>query len=359
MKFCIEGFLGKQHSWSVVNQHIARELIRSGYNIDLCSTNGTDHFPNDLLMNLKPSLNSDYDCQISYTAMINFPKYLSHGKRNRFGIWNYEFTKLPSGQAKFANEIDYLLPSSNFSRNIFIENGVSENKIKVIHHGIDPKAFEVKPFVLNTKKSFKILANIAQPHIRKNLPGLLNAFGKAFNKKDDVCLVLKVVDKKPEKSFEVSFAKEFGIFKQKYPIHAECLLIKDFIPNIESLYKSVDCVFTMTHAECFYLPGLEGLFANNIVISPKYGGQLDYLNDNNSLLIDGKKIVAPQAAQYWEGFVGKSEMFDPNIDDAVEKLRHAYHNSKRLKNEFYENSKAVLRNFTWQKVTKDILDLIK
>jgi glycosyltransferase involved in cell wall biosynthesis len=357
MDFCIEGFLGKQHSWSVVNQHIARELIQQGHNIDLSSTNGNEFLPTDLISNFRP-LKSEYDCQISYTAMINFPNYLCHGRQNRFGIWNYEFTKLPSGQAKFANVTDYFLPSSKFSYEIFANNGVSEEKMRVVHHGIDPAAFNVEPFKLNTKKSFKILANIAQPHIRKNLSGLLNAFGKAFNKNDDVCLVLKVVDKKPDKSFEVSFAKEYAIFNQKFPNHAECLVIKSFITNIESLYKSVDCVFTMTHAECFYLPGLEGLFANNIVISPRYGGQLDYLNDDNSLLIDGKMIVAPQAAQYWEASKG-SEMFDPNIDDAVEKLRFAYQNSKQLKEKFIENSKSILPNFTWKKVVKDIVRLIK
>ena len=357
MDFCIEGFLGKQHSWSVVNQHIARELIQQGHSVDLSSTNGDQFLPSDLVSNFGP-LKSEYDCQISYTAMINFPNYLSHGKRNRFGIWNYEFTKLPSGHAKFANVIDYFFPSSKFSYEIFANNGVPEDRMKIIHHGINQEAFDIEPYKLNTRKSFKILANIAQPHIRKNLPGLLNAFGKAFDKKDDVCLVLKVVDKKPDKSFEVSFAKEYAIFNQKFPNHAECLIIKSFIPNIESLYRSVDCVFTMTHAECFYLPGLEGLFAGNIVISPRYGGQLDFLDDHNSLLIDGKMIQAPPQAQYWEASRG-SEMFDPNIDDAVEKLRFAYSNSKQLKEKFIENSKSILPNFTWKKIVGDIVQLIK
>lgn len=356
MEFCIQGFLGKQHSWSVVNQNIARELHNAGHNVDLESTNGMTCVPNDIFPLFK-TLKNHYDAQLSYTAMINFPKYLSHGSKNRFGIWNYEFTKLPLGHAKYVKFIDWFLPSSQFSYQIFAENGVSTNKMKVISHGINYKKYqEAKPLQLNTKKSFKILANIAQPHIRKNLPGLLEAYGKAFSKKDDVCLILKVVDKIPEKSFEVSFSKQFSLFKQKYPNSAECLILKSFITDIESLYKSVDVVFTMTHAECFYLPGLEGLAAGNIVISPKYGGQLDFLNENNSLLIDGKMIAAPLVAQYWDG-QKNSEMFDPNIDEAVEKLKFAYNNAKELKLKFQENSKTILQNFTWNKVVSDILNL--
>ncbi len=289
MKVCWFGFLGKNHSWSIVGQNISRKLIEMGHDVDLFSTNGIDHFPEDLKPYLKSwvhegqqqdghrgKLYSEYDLQLSYTAFKNFPLYFIRGNKNRFGIWNYETDILPKAFAKYSKNVDKILPSSQFSKDIFIKNGISADRQVVVPHGIHLERFQnLGKFPLKTNKKLKILANIAQPHIRKNIPGLLNAFGKAFNKNDDVCLVLKVSNKPPEHPFEVSFNTIFADFKNKYKDHAEIEIINTFITDIETLYNACDVVYTMTHTECFWMPGLEGFAANKIVISPRYGGQLE------------------------------------------------------------------------------------
>lgn len=355
MKVCIEQFLGLNHSWSCVGQNIARALHQKGHEVHVRSTNGYNNFPKDLQPLIKENLDNNYDMQISYTAMINFQKYLSHGKKNRFGIWNYEFTVLPAGFPKNIQFLDMFLPSSNFSKEIFKNNGIPEEKMKVVKHGFAVEQYKnAKPMELKTNKKIKILANIAQPHQRKNLPGLLEAFGKAFSKKDDVCLVLKVVDKIPTSTFEVSFSKCFSEFKKQFPNHAEVLIIKDFIDDIASLYKACDIVFTMAHTECFWLPGLEGLACNKIIISPRYGGQLDYLNDSNSLLVDGKVTRAPSSAHYWSSSI-YSGWFNPFIEDAVMKLKLAVSNYDELQKKFTQNSLNIIDDYTWDKVAEEIL----
>ena len=259
MKIKWQGFLGQNHSWSVVAQNISRELIRQNHDVDLISTNGLDYIPQDLSAFIKASPKGKYDMQLSYTAMKNFPQYLSDGDQNRFGIWCYEFVgknSLPSGFAKNHKYCDLLLPPSKFAKDIFLESGVPEDKLKVLPHGINSKKFlTVDALDLKLTQKVRILVNIAQPHIRKNIRGLLSAYGEAFTSKDDVVLVLKVVDKKPQQAFEVSFSKEFELFRSKYKNHAQVKLVKDFIPDIESIYKSCNVTFTMTHSECFFFSG--------------------------------------------------------------------------------------------------------
>lgn len=359
MKICWEGFLSKQHSWSHVAQNICRQLCYDGHDVHAKSTNDYVNFPKDLSHLIKDNLENNYDMQLSYTSMINFPRYLSHGNKNRFGIWNYEFTHLPQSHIKYYTFVDKILPSSNFSYQIFANNKIPLEKLRMVHHGIELEKYKAAhPLDLNTNKKFKILANIAQPHIRKNISGLFEVFGKAFTSKDDVCLILKIVDKPAEQPFEVSFKKEFAKFNNKYKKHAECLILRNFIHEMPQLYKACDAVFTMTHAEAFYLPGLEGLAANKIVIAPRYGGQLDFLNDKNSLLINGNKMRAPAEAQYWESSLF-SEMFNPDIDDAIEKLRFAYQNKDNLINSFSIESNKILNNFSWKKITNDIINIAK
>lgn len=381
MKVCWFGFLGRNHSWSIVGQNISRELIRQGHEVDLFSTNGIDHFPKDLLPNLKgfvdlntitkqedlviadqnirKMLQAEYDMQLSYTALKNFDRYFNRGNKNRFGIWNYETTVIPKAFAKQAMLIDQFLPSSNFSKEVFEKNGIPASQMTVVPHGIHLERFEnLGKYPLKTKKRFKILANIAQPHVRKNIKALLDSYGKAFTAKDDVCLILKISAKDPKNAFEVDARMHLKLFNEKYRQHAEVEVLDKFIVDIEPLYNACDAVFTMTRAECFWMPGLEGFAAKKLVIAPRYGGQLDYMNDDNSLLISGKEGFAGIEMQYWEPSP-YAKAFNPDIDDAVAQLRLAASNYENLMARFLPNIESILPRYTWDNVAKQIVGLCK
>lgn len=358
MKVCLQQFLGKNHSWSIVGQNIARSLLKQGHEVHLNSTNGYEHFPKDLVSNVNLKLDKDYDMQISYTAMKNFPHYLSHGDKNRFGIWNYETTVLPYGFSKYYQYTDLMMPSSNFSKKIFADSNIPESHMVVIPHGADLDAFKTNvKYPVKTKKKFKILANIAQPHIRKNIPGLLEVYGKAFTKKDDVCLIAKVsIKKEVEMQFDVDFNMLLKSFKRKYPNHAEIEIITEFIPNIAELYNSCDAVFSMTHAECFWLPGIEGMAAGKLVIAPNYGGQLDFMSGDNSLLIPGKTICSPKNMQYWTTSPFAA-MFEPDINAAVTLLQQANTDYSSLMQKFSPEMKKAVDVYSWDNVAVKITEL--
>lgn len=380
MKICWMGFLGTNHSWSIVGQNICRQLISQGHEVDMFSTNGDGHFPDDLRPYLKSAVKLDgltqtqyeeifkdlnaklspqYDMQLSYTALKNFDKYFSHGNVNRFGIWNYETTVIPKSFAKQHLSVDKVLPSSQFSKDIFLNNGIPENKMEVIPHGVHPERFDsLGKYSLNTKKKYKILANIAQPHVRKNIGGLLKAYGEAFTKKDDVCLVLKVASKDPKSKFEVDFKIFLSEFKSKYKNHGEIEIINHFLVDIEPLYNACDIVFTMTRAECFWMPGLEGLAAKKMVIAPNYGGQLDFMNQDNSLLIPGKVGFAGYEMQYWEPSPF-AKAFNPDVGAAAEILKKAVSDYDGLMTKFLPNINATVANHTWDKVAEKIVGLTK
>lgn len=374
MKILIKQFLGKSHSWSIVGWGIATSLIKQGHTIDLFSTDGIEHLPSHLKNNLIGYVeenqtellgrnpDNDYDMQISYTAMKNFPHYLSNGNKNRFGIWCTEWSGdniLPIGFAKHHNACDYLCPPSQFAKDTFIRAGVPENKIKVISHGIDVKQYSgTSTIKLPTDKKFKILANIAQNHLRKNIPGLLEAYGKAFTNKDDVCLILKGKEKPLKFQFDVSLNQCIKDFKQKFPQHAEIKIFSEFLEDISALYRSVDAVFTSSFGEAYYVPGLEALASGKLNIAPKWGGQLDFLNKDNSLLIEGKEERANPKSMYWES-KNNAIWFRPSTDDGAEKLRYAYQNYEKLNKELDSQRQNVYDKYSWDVVAQQFLDLCK
>jgi glycosyltransferase involved in cell wall biosynthesis len=379
MKICWFGFLSKNFSWSIVAQNLSRELIKMGHEIDLFSTNGLDHFPDDLKPHLKGSfeeyaeinqsnfneiitskLNATYDMQLSYTSLKNFPLYFIRGDKNRFGIWNYETTILPKSFAKCYKSVDKVLPSSEFSKKIFSDNGIPADNQVVVPHGIFTERFRtLGKFPLKTTKKYKILVNIAQPHVRKNIPNILKAYGKAFTKKDDVCLVLKVSRKSPqEKTASIPFNTIYSDFRREYKNCAEIEIIDYFIQDIETLYNACDVVFSLSNCECFHMPSLEGVGANKIVISPRYGGQLDFLNDDNSVLIDGKIVRAPDSVQYWEPSPYAS-MFEPDVNKAAQALKDVINNYDDYYKKFSPKMIEIANEYTWENAAKKIVRIAK
>lgn len=372
MRILIQQFLGTNHSWSICGQNIARSLLEKGHEVDLFSTNGTDHFPEDLKVNLIGSFDKEkqiilgtlpektYDCQISYTAFKNFPQYLKHGTKNRFGLWTYEFAgknALPDGFAKNYKATDLILPPSTFAKQVFLDSGIPDSHMKVVPHGIDFEQVNAAfPYILQTKKKTRILAVIAQIHRRKNLDGMLEMYGKAFSKTDDVCLVLKVQDRPAKNFFELNFKDIFSKFKKQFPNHAEIEIVDQFIPNIYSLYKACDIVFSASHCEGFGITALDALALGKINIAPNYGGFTDFLNHDNSLLIEGREFFVPPNFLYWSQ-KNKTKAFMPSIESGVDKLRYAVSHKDELLNKFAQNINITRDHYSWQHVTSQIMDL--
>jgi len=375
MKVLVRQFLGKPHSWSVCGWGWGRALKQLGHEVHLFSTDGIKNIPSDLKENLigytEENQNQvhgrlpdkDYDAQFSYTCMKNFQNYLSFGTKNRFGTWCYEWAGknvLPNGFAKNYKYCDKLCAPSKFAKRVFLESGIPEDAIIVIPHGIDVERYKKTTTIseITSIDKFKIGCVLGQNHIRKNIPGMLEAYGKAFTNKDDVCLILKASEKPIKQQFDVSLNACLNAFKSKFPKHAEIKVISNFIDDMSDFYRSIDASYTMTHCECFYLPSLESAVSGKLSIAPNWGGQLDILNKFNSLLIEGKETRADPKSMYWES-KNNAIWFLPSIDDAVEKLRYAAVNYKTMNANIEKQRNDAYEKYSWINITKQYMYLCK
>ncbi len=374
MRILIKQFLGKLHSWSVFGWGIAESLIKAKHEVHLFSTDGIKHLPINLKSNLigyteenapkifGKSPDKNYDCQISYTALKNIPHYLCNGSKNRFNCWAFEWAGknvLPTGFAKNYKYCDKLLVPSQFVKSIYMDSGIPESVIEIVPHGVSENYINnTSTIKLPTTKKFKLLANIAQNHKRKNIPGLLEAYGKAFNKNDDVCLIIKGKEKPITQQFEISLNSYLSDFNRKFPNHAEIKVYSEFLPDISSLYRSIDATFSLPYCEGFYFPGLESIISGKLAIAPNWGGQIDFLNSSNSLLIDGTEERADPTSMYWENKIN-AIWFKPSIEDAVNKLQYAYHHFQSLNSKIELQRIGLYNRYSWDAVTQQIMGLCK
>ena len=355
-----KAMLGTTHSWAVTMRSLLIELAKLNSRLDLHSINGYKLFPEEL----EPFIENNYsnhDIDLTYTLPRNFKDRFLKGSSSRMAIYNYESSHLPAVWRDAHVHLDYILPSSNFTKEVFVNGGWPERKCIVIPHGIHPNIFKNKNKVTNikSKKKFKFL-NVSIPHYRKNISTLVDAYYSEFSFDEDVVLILKTSLSKPKYKFECDVMKEIvdvqNVRKHKGKKLPQIEIIQHRYDSMVPLYNSCDCLVSASSAEGFGLPLLEALAANIVVIAPDCTGQKDFLNVNNSLLVKVKEINAGSKYQYWSATKG-AKTFLPIVEDLSKNMRRAFESKEGLINIFSEERKKTIEKFTWNAAAKMILDV--
>lgn len=358
---------GTHHSWAVTMRSLFGEFIKAGHEPFIQSINDYACVPAEWSKYCKRSTDSA-DLDICYTAPINFQTRFVSSSKVKAAIYNYETIPLPKMFAQAYEYVDFVLPSSEFSKQVFLEAGWPKDKLVVVPHGIRQEDFlDKKKLKLKNKNTFRFL-NVSIAHFRKNIPLLVEAYYQEFTSEDDVCLVIKTqinptVGKKMDR-FEQLVVRDIALLQErliKAGRSAGSLplieLLDEKFDSMIPLYNSCDALVSASSAEGFGIPLLEGLAADMIVIAPRCTGQLDFLNDRNSLLVEVAKMKAPPEYQYWT--IDKNAWtYIPIKNSLAAQMRNAYNNSKKLKIDFKEERDSTLNRFTWKNASDKILGLL-
>lgn len=367
LKIRSHSIFGTHHSWAVTMRSLFGEFIKDGHDPYIRSINKYACVPKEW----EEHCNRDTpepDLDICYTAPINFHSRFAPGAKVKAAIYNYETIPLPKVFGDAYKHVDYVLPSSEFSKKVFLEAGWPEDKLVVVPHGIHSDDFLDKSKLrLKNKNTFRFL-NVSIPHYRKNIPLLVHAYYDAFTANDDVCLVIKTkvqptIGKKRNR-FEQLVARDIALLQDKMirgGRPAETLplieLIEEKFPSMVPLYNACDVLVSATSSEGFGIPLLEGLAANMLVIAPRCTGQLDFLNDKNSLLVDVATMKAGPEYQYW-AISDKAWTYIPIKKSLSMQMRNAFDNEKKLRKKFRKQRAKTLEQFTWDNAAKQILELL-
>ena len=156
---------------------------------------------------------------------------------------------------------------------------------------------------------------------RKNPEAILFALEKAFQTTDDVCLVLKTINADDKSA-------NFQHFQQlltQSVLADKVILVNGSLSrnDLMNLINAADCYISLHRSEGLGLGMLEAMSMGKPVIGTAYGGNTDFMNHTNALLVGYEPVaVQPGNEPYKAGWMWA----EPNVEQAAQYMHQLYTN---------------------------------
>lgn len=311
---------------------------------------------------------SEYDTVILHCMPELFAKISTPGKV-RIGYTVWEADTLPSHWPPLLTSVDKLLVPCLFNQPMFTFKEGPE--VTVLPHiadsaYINPNAESAALF----RQQYQIRAetfvfyNISAWDPRKAVWETLHAYLLAFNKTDDVCLILKTEKlghdySKKNISSRVAVKQLVQNIVDAYPDPPRVILIDEYIEENEviALHQASDCYFSLTHAEGWGMGAFHAGASGNAVICTGWGGQLDFLNKQYAYLV-GFKLTSVKSYRGRESYQAHQKWAEADIDHAIALLQYAHLHPEESRSRGAGLGKFIRKKFSSEKITEQLISVI-
>ena len=258
----------------------------------------------------------------------------------------FETFEIPDSWIQFYNEFDEIWVPSEFCRRAFNRKDL-KCKIRVINLGVDTKKFIPKG---NEKRFFTFLA-VGKWIDRKGWDILINAYTTEFIGNYDVRLCIKTDE---EKRNNIDLIKEY-LTSDRTAIMPKIMVRNQKVDEevITKFYQEADCYILPSRGEAFGLPFLESMSSGVPVITSDFGGQTDFINEENGWLIKTKKLCHLSERLCRINAAYKGLWFaEPEIEDVRKAMRYAFENKDEVKEKGLKSREDVKNKFSWKSISK-------
>lgn len=275
----------------------------------------------------------------------------------------FETDGLPEDWAPQLNAMDEVWVPSAFNVQSFRRAGVTV-PLHIVPGGVDADLYrpDVQPLPV-AGLSGTVFLSVFEWSFRKGWDVLLRAWAAAFDHRDDVTLLLRAYPQndfngqRPADEIERrinTFLKKLGKSRRQV---ARIIVLQDLVDDIDmpALYACADAYVSPTRGEGSGRPFLEALSCGLPVLATRWSGHLEYLNDDNSLLIDIDGLEMIDARQELDFYRGQS-WARPSVKHLVQLLRSVVADPQAAAQLGARGRDDVLQRYTWQKVSEVAAD---
>lgn len=275
-----------------------------------------------------------------------------HNSNYSIGYVMFETLEFPDNFAQNLKMQNEIWTPSNICKDSMKRSGL--DNVYVMPLGVDTELFDPDNVGhpthirgnlsdMNGKYTFLSVMSYSE---RKSPTLLVRSFAEEFRGQDDVGLYLKGAWYDAQKA-QNEINEEIKDISNPPLISLDFNIYSDDI--LASLYKACDCFVLPTKGEGWGLPIIEAMSMSKPVITTRWGGHLEFANNNNSYLINVEKF-APEPRCDWitPEYVGRNFAI-PDKDHLRALMRHVYEHREEAKEKGIIARKHIVNNYSWEK----------
>jgi len=295
------------------------------------------------------------------------------------------------------NKMDLVLTSSQHSKRVFestvydaIDQKTNQKTgqlslqkpVEVLFEGVDLTKFSnkykgsehVRDLMMQVKEDFCFLfvghwlpGSLGED--RKNVGGLINTFYEAFkDKKTRPALILKTsggsvsVHDLAEIKSKIAAVKRDLERKYNTTMPNVYVVYGDLTAEeMSDLYNhpKVKAHVSFTKGEGFGRPLLEAALTSKPVIASGWSGQLDFLNEQNSILIEGQ-LTEVHSSSVWKGVINPgSKWYTVNYGAGLAAMKFVFENYKDVLQRYKKNYHNLKTSFSLDNMQMKLNEILE
>ncbi len=219
----------------------------------------------------------------------------------------FETDRLPTHWVPKCRELDEIWVPSDFNVETFTRSGLDPERVHKVPEAIDLELYDgtAEPLPIQDARGFVFLS-IFDWSLRKGWDVLVRAYVDEFRPEDDVTLVLKVHSgwRTPEHMRgEIEELVRRRLRRDPARIPRIVLLSSDpGVGGMPALYRAADAYVMPSRGEGWGRPYMEAMAMGLPTIGTRWSGNLEFMTDENSYLVDCELAKVPREA--WEDIAG-------------------------------------------------------
>ena len=263
---------------------------------------------------------------------LHVPPFSFHKSSNyRIAYFYWEADTLPKSWAKdIKGSVDELWVPCELTRQAVLKSGFS-GPIHTVFTPIEPGDISNIKIAMKSNSEnilsddvFKFYS-IFQWNERKGYTELISAYLKEFNSNDNVILILKVNEIKYKSNGLSKIKSDILDIKRRIDEKnaPDILLITEHLKDddLAGLHQLCDCFVLPHHGEGWGMPIHEAMMHSNKIITTKFGGITEYLDDDSAYIIPHSLVNVPKLN--WTNLYDEYQKWaQPSVDSLMRLMRN-------------------------------------
>jgi len=244
----------------------------------------------------------------------------------------WELPRMPDSWVSTLNAMDVVLAPTHYIADCAHQSGVESPVVhlpQAVHPPAEVRADRAKWNLPNDATSFVCMFDMLSDAERKNPWGAVDAFRSAFEGRDDVRLTIKANNVHSPQA-KADWRDRLLSLQEDSRVR----VIDESLSRADmwSLYASADVYVSLHRAEGLGLGLLEAMAVGTPVIATGYSGNMDFMDESNSIPIPYSLVPATSASiKAYEGNCAEQLWAEPDLAAAVAAMKSLADDRTRLR----------------------------